>query len=70
MTVTGGTPGAGRPHAERAGCRDHPVSGPACRRCGMQLQRHILYGDLRFYVCKPCGAWAVPYPPSLRPGTA
>jgi hypothetical protein len=34
-----------------------------CHQCDAQLERHILFGGLRFYVCRACGAWAVPFPP-------
>jgi hypothetical protein len=35
----------------------------ACCRCGDTMQADIIYGGLRYYVCRPCGQWAVPYPP-------
>jgi hypothetical protein len=37
---------------------------PACGRCHDPLQPHIMYGDMRYYVCRGCGTWAVPYPPA------
>lgn len=42
-------------------------SAPQCERCFAVLQRDILFGGLRFYVCRGCGAWAVPYPPGREP---
>ena len=35
----------------------------ACCRCGDALEPDIIFGGLRFYVCRPCGQWAVPQPP-------
>ena len=40
---------------------------PQCQSCESPLQRDIMYGGLRFYVCRGCGAWAVPYPPGQEP---
>jgi hypothetical protein len=34
-----------------------------CCRCGDPLEPDIIFGGLRYYVCRPCGQWAVPYPP-------
>jgi hypothetical protein len=42
-------------------------NAPQCERCFTVLQRDILFGGLRFYVCHGCGAWAVPYPPGGEP---
>jgi len=36
---------------------------PLCRTCEKPLQRDIIFGGLRYYVCRGCGCWAVPYPP-------
>lgn len=44
-----------------------PIQTPQCQSCESPLQRDILYGGLRFYVCRDCGAWAVPYPPGQEP---
>lgn len=34
-----------------------------CCRCGDVLAPDIIFGGLRFYVCRPCNQWAVPHPP-------
>ncbi len=44
--------------------RTHEESSAlTCCRCGDVLAPDIIFGDLRFYVCRPCGRWAVPHPP-------
>lgn len=34
-----------------------------CCRCGDALEPDIIFGGLRFFVCRPCDQWAVPHPP-------
>jgi hypothetical protein len=45
--------------------RNEPDGAAVCCRCGRALERDIIYADLRYYVCRPCGTWAVPYPPTF-----
>lgn len=35
----------------------------ACTQCAGQMEPSHMFGDLRYYVCRPCNAWSIPFPP-------
>jgi hypothetical protein len=53
---------------ELTGSASGEASELTCCHCGDALAPDIIFGGLRFYVCRPCNRWAVPYPP-IRDGS-
>jgi hypothetical protein len=48
----------------------HASSQPptaACVHCTRDMEPSHMFGDLRYYVCRPCNAWSIPYPPEPVP---
>jgi hypothetical protein len=42
-----------------------PVPAATCVHCTREMEPSHMFGDLRYYVCRPCNAWAIPFPPEL-----
>jgi hypothetical protein len=35
----------------------------ACVHCARDMEPSHMLGDMRYYVCRPCNAWSIPFPP-------
>jgi hypothetical protein len=40
-----------------------------CVHCAHEMEPSHMLGGLRYYVCRPCNAWSIPYPPDPRPSS-
>jgi hypothetical protein len=39
------------------------ASRTACVHCTRDMEPSHMLGDMRYYVCRPCNAWSIPFPP-------
>jgi hypothetical protein len=37
-----------------------------CIHCSREMEPSHMLGGLRYYVCRPCNAWSIPFPPEPR----